>query len=251
MGLTLLNDLMRASRLIPGFFAAWLAIFSPEIAAQPQAGEDVTITAWQKPVFIGGQLQGCALNFEVGHIDYEYNNGKMTYITGSLNFYTFPGKEPSYGLKIGIRNEANSPFVAPVDAHLIYGLETNSLELHKKLDADSDGFRLFAFSAGEMTNNAAIGKIAETGKLHVGYVMRPGGMSSNIVIDTTVKELNFSDPRRSLIDENAPRVWIDCLASVIENARVRQNGAAEKDAQNAATDAASAAMKAAMREAKR
>ena len=191
---------------ISGVLAALLFVGSP---ANADSGS--TLQAEIKPVIRGGTLQGCAINFEVVRQDVEYSKGDWVYISGSLNFWAFPGKPLSFALKLGVKPlQVGGDFQAPAEAYFLNGYTTNAGERFTQFEGETPGFRLFGFKLGDEAMKA-IERVAEDGQLKIGYAMRPGGMAAPLNVDLRMKQLNLEEPSKSQVDAEAPLKWFDCM----------------------------------------
>ncbi|MCW3797408.1 hypothetical protein OMW55_06265 [Sphingomonas sp. BN140010] len=174
--------------------------------------DDLTTSSSVAPVFQDGQLQGCAFTFDVAHRDHEYAKGGVVKLAGSLNYYAWSGRSPLVSIKLGVHpfTEQGSKFEAPAEVYLILGNRTNRADKLQTIDAETGGFRMFAFSAGDLTMKSLVA-LAENGHLLLGYAMRAGGMLSLVEADARVRQINIDDLDKSEIDESAPKRWLDCL----------------------------------------
>ena len=192
---------------------AFVAVALCAIAVPAKAQQPVTLTlsSEAKPIFQSGDLQGCALNFEVGRQDAEFSRGEVVYISGSLTFYTFRDSAPLYVLKLGVKSAAGGDFVAPAEAYLLAGLETNASESRTAIDGEMPGFRLFPFESGENTVSAAMYSVAKTKTLRFAYATGEGGMAAIVPIDLTMRHFDLERPERSIVDESTPASWLECV----------------------------------------
>lgn len=195
--------------------ASGLLIVQPAHAQQPITQ---TLSTEVEPVIMGGMLRGCALNFEVGRQDPEFNQGEFTYITGSLNFYLMPGQEPTFVLKLGVKSDAGGGFVAPAEAFLVQDNRTNQADFRQSLDGEVDGLRLFVFKAGDETLDYSMGAIAQSGSFSFSYSMVNNGLNAIVPVDLSVENLDLDNPSQSVLSSEHTSEWVECFGSAIEGA---------------------------------
>ena len=189
------------------FFAGVFSV-SPSFASKDNI--QVTISTEIAPVFQNGELTGCALNFQAGKNDYTYFEGDLALINGSLNLYTLRGKPPFFALKLGIMRDGEQSYVAPSTAYILSDYKTNKTDFLTAVDAETPGFRLFTFSAGEASINVMRETTSQDKTIRIGYTMNGGSMGSIIPISLTMKNLNFENPSESIFDEGAIQKWWEC-----------------------------------------
>jgi hypothetical protein len=188
------------------------------VSTPARADSGTTLNAAVAPVIRAGSLEGCAINFDAVRQDTEYNRGELVYVSGSLNFLAIPGKVPWFSLKLGIKplsGGAQAEYQKPADAYLLNGFTTNAAERITAFDGETPGFRIFGFKVGD-EGMKAIEKVGETGKLHVGYAMRVGGMVAPLTIDLRMKRLDLDNPSKSETAVSAPLEWFDCMKAAAE-----------------------------------
>ncbi len=195
-----------------------LAFAAPAQAEQPQT---ITISSKVAPWYKGGQLIGCQLGFEVARNDPEYSGGDLAYLTGTLAFAAFEGKDLSFNLKLGTSTiQAQGAFTAPSDAYLVDGYRTNAADFLTSFEGEP-GFRLFAYSVGTATQEAAMRRIIQDQMFTFAYAMQPGGTNAVVEVDLTVEQLDLNDPSRSSISEKNSNDWNDCLGAAMNAAQER------------------------------
>ncbi len=182
---------------------------------------EVTISADITPVFQNGDLTGCALNFQAGKNDYIYFGGDLALINGSLNLYTPNGKAPFYALKLGVLRNGEKAYVAPSSAFIISDKTSNKADFLTSVDAETPGFRMFTFSAGEASVDIMGETIRANKTIRIGYTMNDGSMSAIIPISLSMKKFNFDNPSVSLLDDDAPKKWLECNLNALDAAIAR------------------------------
>ncbi len=195
-----------------------LAFAAPAQAEQPQT---ITISSKVAPWYEGGQLIGCQLGFEVARHDPEYSGGDLAYLTGTLAFAAFEGKDLSFNLKLGTSTvQARGAFTAPSDAYLVDGYRTNVADFVLSFEGEL-GFRLFVYSVGDATQEAVMRRIIQDQVFTFAYAMQPGGKNAVVQVDLSVENLDLENPNRSSISEKNSKDWEDCLGATMEAAQER------------------------------
>jgi len=189
---------------------------------------EVTILTEIKPVFQNGELTGCALNFQAGKNDHTYFDGDLALINGSLNLYGLRGKVPFYALKLGVMRNGEKTYVAPSTAFVVSDKASNKADFLSAVDAETPGFRLFTYSAGDATLQVMGDTTAKDKTIRIGYTMGAGSMSSIIPITLSMKKLNFENPKDSVLDDRAAAEWWGCNLNVIEAALKRAEAVQSK-----------------------
>ncbi len=197
--------------------------FSLALLAAPQMGQPalaqqpftVTLSSEVEPIFEGGELRGCACNFEVGRQDSEFNRGEVVYLTGSLNYYTSTAS-PVFALKLGLMESVGGDFEAPEGAYLVAGNETNAAEFVQSMEGDEQGFRFFIFEPGEKTMMAVVREVADSGRLTFAYSISDGGRGAVVPVEMRNRHFDLEAPENSVFDERAPLDWINCLRDATE-----------------------------------
>ncbi len=205
-------------RMIISSFAILAGVFGATPSFAVKNDIQVTISAEIAPVFQNGELTGCALNFQAGKNDYTYFGGDLALINGSLNLYAMGGKAPFYALKLGVLRNGEQSYVAPSTAYIVSDYETNKADFQSAVNAETPGFRLFLFSAGEASISVMSKTISQDKTIRIGYTMNDGSMSSIIPISLTMKNLNFEKPSDSIIDEGAIKKWWECNLQALDAA---------------------------------
>lgn len=155
-------------------------------------------------------------------MDAEYRQGALTYISGSLNYYVLPGKNPHFVLKLGVNSTGDvGEFEAPTSAYLVNGYSTNKDDFVSSFEGENSGFRLFAFEAGEATLDAAMESVARSGEVMIGYSLDGGSMSATFPVNLRAEYLNLDEPSRSVFDNDAPQRWLNCLQEATKAALER------------------------------
>lgn len=189
------------------------------LAASPgRADSGTTLNATVAPVLRAGSLEGCAINFDAVRQDTEYSRGELVYVSGSLNFWVFPGKPPSFSLKLGIKplkSGAQADYQKPEEAYLLNGYTSNAAERITAFDGEMPGFKIFGFNVGD-EGMKAIESVGATGKLHVGYAMRVGGMAAPLTIDIRMKRFDLDNASKSETAPNAPLEWLNCMEAAVK-----------------------------------
>lgn len=184
----------------------------PVNAQQPVT---LTLSSEVEPIFEGGDLSGCAFNFEVGRQDAEFNRGEVVYLTGSLSYYTRTAM-PVFALKVGVMDAEGQSFQAPAEAYLVADNETNADDFSHSLEGEEQGFRIFVFQPGEVTSTAAILKVVETGRMTFAYSIQAGGRNAIVPVEFRNRLFDLEEPGNSIFDEGASVDWINCLQQATE-----------------------------------
>lgn len=127
------------------------------------------------PRFADGQLQGCAVNFEIAQRDDIYAAGAAVGLSGSFQVYNFGGTRVMAMLKVGYLDLDAGMYAAPSQAYLVNGFATSVGEAMDPMPSETPGFGLFGFRLGDQTT-ASVVSIMETGTLSFAY-QREGGMT--------------------------------------------------------------------------
>ena len=163
------------------------------VPAAAQAANEVTTG----PIESDGKQIGCEISFVVDGAD-------RSSVAGSLNFMMTSSKTPIYALKLGVSEAGQSSNAAPATAYLLDGDTPTTSAFTRRIDSDTKGYALFAFSVDEPVMNATISAPAQKRQIRFNYQMREGGK-------TMVGVIPFEG------DQGLRTVgaWLDCLKKVV------------------------------------
>lgn len=198
-----------------------IALSSWALPIQAKQPQTITLSSKVTPQYVRGEQIGCQLGFEVARNDPEYSGGKLVYLTGNLGFKAFEGKELAFTFKLGATSlEARGTFTPPAEVYLLDGYQSNVSEFVTSMEGET-GFRLFVYSAGNATLNAALKSAIQDQKFTFSYAMTPGGLNAIVPVDLRVEELDLENPKNSIISDKNSKEWASCMKEALDAAKAR------------------------------
>ena len=162
------------------------------------------------PVFSGGILMGCTLEYSAIVRDWGYRQGAFSRVEGSFGFLS-SGAVVAPVLKVVVNDidmaSLSMQPAAPASASIVSGFDTNAGSSIDASESDTPGSIFIVFASDPPTSMFLDALVNE--KIQLRFARREGGLDVPIDLDLTVAVIS-ADGTRSHSDE-AVKTMSECL----------------------------------------
>ena len=177
-----------------------------------------TISVGARPVFIGGQLSGCSIEYNVLAQDWVYKGGAFIKINGSFGLMSASGKIAPI-LKVVLHDvDSRTMDLIPSPPESAYfvtnNFSTNQSSIIESYRSDTPGAIVVIFQLDPTFELLADG--LQKDKVTIAFNRRPGGTDLQIPIDTSVEKTTREGER--IQSPKASLEFVRCAKQLLENA---------------------------------
>jgi hypothetical protein len=175
-----------------------------------------TISSSAEPIFKGGRLTGCSVNFETLVKDFTYKAGDYSRVGGSFNFVTSKNKLGIL-LKVVV-NDFDPPTYKPVpnppvSAFFVFGNATSLPYLtNGSLGTDTPGAIVAVYDA--VKTFPMLLKSVSAGTITVGSARTIGGMDMQVPIDLSIEDTDDNGTKKR--SNKSANGFVECTSDLLK-----------------------------------
>jgi len=179
-----------------------------------------TLSVKPAPVFAGGKLSACSLEFTAVARDYKYKQGELVYLSGSLGFQA-DGKSRSLGIYLKIVLNDWDPIALkfipgdPNSALIVIGNRTSKDAQILSTLSDTPGGYFSVFRSDGSLDDVL--KSIEKNELTISYSRKMGSADVPISLDLTVVDTDEAGERKKNVKNTSE--FLKCSLQLLNLAK--------------------------------